>query len=235
MTTGTDKQKHIYPIQIALRTQRLIQGSMFYDVFMDTATGQYVRIIPNAEQEIKKSLIQNAGWSEDTYETSWDCFKFFLEEFKNPIFQHTVYSIISHWDWYISNLGVFIYFAEKHLDPNKQIDKDLLKVSSKPFFKQMEIIKNETGILLNLDSDTLDLVEEMHLVRNLGMHNEWNVDETYLKYSKTTNLKLGDKRNFDIPELTKWYSAFLQLIEVLTYEIATLYSQIPPFKLLKVD
>ena len=35
--------KHSYPLMIALRTERLIQGSLFYSVFMDTATGLYVQ------------------------------------------------------------------------------------------------------------------------------------------------------------------------------------------------
>ena len=220
----------MYPLKIALRAQRLIQGSLFYDVFVDTATGQYVKIIPNSESAIKDFLINKAGWNEETYETSWSCFEDYLKEFQNPIFHHTVYSIISHWDWYISNLGKFIDFAEKYIVPEKQRNKDLLKLNFKPFIKQIEVIKNETGILLNIESITLDLVEEMHLVRNLGMHNEWEADDTYLKYTKTKNMKLGDKRKFEIVEMTQWHYAFSQLISVLSSEIAILYAQAPKYE-----
>ena len=230
MNIASNSQKHLYPLRIALRAQRLIQGSLFYDVFTDTATGQYVKIVPNAERTIKDLLINKAGWSEETYETSWVCFESYLKEFQNPIFHHTIYSIISHWDWYVSNLGKFINFAEKYISPEKQTNKDLLKLNFKPFAKQMEIIKNETGILLNAENDTLDLVEEMHLVRNLGMHNEWEIDDTYLKYTKTKNLKPGDKRIFGITEITIWHSAFLQLIGTLSSEIAILYAQVPKYE-----
>jgi hypothetical protein len=229
MNTVSNSLKHLYPLKIALRAQRLIQGSLFYDVFVDTATGQYVRIVPDAERTIKDLLIKD-GWSEETYETSWACFENYLKEFQNPIFQHTVYSIISHWDWYVSNLGRFIDFAEKYISPEKQTNKDLLKLSFKHFAKQIEVIKNETGILLNTDNDTLDLVEEMHLVRNLGMHNEWEIDDTYLKYTKTKNLKPGEKRKFEIAEMTKWHSAFLQLIGTLSSEIAIHYAQVPKYE-----
>lgn len=227
---ATNSEKHLYPMNIALRAQRLIQGSLFYDVFIDTATGQYLKVIPNAEGTVKDFLINNAGWSIETYETSWSCFEEYLNEFQNPIFHHTVYSIISHWDWYVSNLGKFIDFAEKFTLPEKQTNKDLLKLNFKPFVTQIEIIKSETGISLNIESDSLDLVEEMHLVRNLGMHNEWEVDDTYLRKTKTINLKLGDKRKFEITELTKWHSAFLQLIGILSFEIAIRYAQVPNYE-----
>jgi hypothetical protein len=226
----SNPQKHEYPLKIALRAQRLIQGSMFYNIFMDTATGQYIRTIPNAERTIKNILISDAGWSEKTYETSWSCFEEYVNEFQSPIYQNVVYSLISHWDWYISNLGKFIDFAEKSLSPKKQTDKDLLKLNSKPFTKQIEIIKNETGISLLIDDDTLDLVEEIDLVRNLGMHNEWEVDETYLKKTKTLRFGLGEKRIFDIPEMTKWHSAFLQLINVLASETAVHYAEVKKYK-----
>ena len=226
----SNSQKHLYPLKIALRAQRLIQGSLFYDVFVDTATGQYVRVIPNAEGTIKDFLINKAGWSEETYDTSWACFEGYLNEFQNPIFHHTAYSIISHWDWYVSNLGKFIAFAEKSAFPEKQTNKDLLKLNFKPFATQIEIIKSETGVSLNVDSDTLDLVEELHLVRNLGMHNEWEVDDTYLRKTKTKNMKLGDKRVFEIAEITKWHAAFLQLIGTLSSEIAIRYAQVPKYE-----
>ena len=227
---ASNPQKHLYPLKIALRAQRLIQGSLFYDIFVDTATGQYVRIVPNAERTIKSFLINSAGWSEETYETSWACFEDLLNEFQSPIHQHAVYSIISHWDWFISNLGRFIDFAEKSLTPEKQTDKDLLKLNFKPVTKQIEIVKNETGISFAIDGNTLDLVVEMDLVRNLGMHNEWEVDDTYLKKTKTSRFKPGDKRVFDIQEITKWHSAFLQLIGTLASEIAVHYSQVPKYE-----
>ena len=227
---ASNPQKHLYPLKIALRAQRLIQGSLFYDVFMDTATGQYVRTVPNPERTIKDFLINNAGWSEDTYETSWGCFKDYLKEFQSPIHQHAVYSMVSHWDWFISNLGRFIDFAERSLAPEKQTDKDLLKLNFKPFTKQIEIVKKETGISLNIDGNTLDLIEEMDLVRNLGMHNEWEVDDTYLKKTKTSGFKSGNKRIFEIAEITKWHYAYLQLIGALASEIAVRYAQVPNYE-----
>jgi hypothetical protein len=229
MNSGTSAHQHLFPIKIALRAQQLIQGSLFYDVFVDTATGLYVRVIPDAEGTIKAKMVKD-GINEETYETSWSCFRAYLNEFQNPIYHRTIFSIISHWDWFISNLGRFINFGEKILSPRKQPDKNLLKLSFKPFSKQIEIIKKESRTPLIIDQEIIDLVEEMNLVRNIGMHNEWDVDETYLKYTKTKQFKFGQKRIFDISEMTRWHGAFLKLIDTLSSEIAIRYSHVPNFE-----
>ena len=91
---ASNPQKHLYPLKIALRAQRLIQASLFYDVFVDTATGQYVKTVPNAEGTIKDFLINNAGWSEETYETSWGWLLIVLSA--GYLFIYIVLYILSH-------------------------------------------------------------------------------------------------------------------------------------------
>jgi hypothetical protein len=227
--TNSNHPQHLYPLKIALRANRLIQGSLFYGVFVDTASGLYVRAIPEAEQRVKEELLKS-GWNERTYEISWSCFVDYLNEFPNPIHQSALYSIISHWDWYVSNLGKFIDFAEKQVSPTKQTDKDLLRLNFRPFCNQIKIIKHQTRISFEISTETMDLVEEMHLVRNLGMHNEWEVDGTYLKKTKTANWKIGEKRTLDIHEITNWHSAFLKLIDVLSSNISSNYAQVPVYE-----
>jgi len=224
----SNQPEHLYPRKIALRTQRLIQGTLFYNVLADTTIGMYFSEVPDAVEKVKGKLIKS-GWSEDTYEISWSCFEEYINEFKNPIFQHAIYSIIGHWDWYISNLGKFIYFAEEHISPDKKKDKDLLKLSSKPFAKQIDIIKNQTGITFKIKDEDIDLIEEMHLVRNLGLHNQWEVDETYLKNTKAKNFEVGNKRLIETPELEKWHSAFVNLVLETSSQLAVLYTGVPSY------
>lgn len=224
-----NSRRHLYPLKIALRAQRLIQGSLFYDVLVDTAAGQYVRLVPDAEKSIKNILINKDGWNEETYKTSWECFDYYIKEFQNPIYQHAVYSMISHWDWFISNLGKFIYFAEKSRSPEKQVTKDLLRINFKPFTDQIKIVNRETGISYIIDGDTLNLIKELHLVRNLGMHSQWEIDEIYLRETITNGLVVGQKREFDIQELTKWHTALLQIIDVLASTVAVHYANVPPY------
>ena len=216
--------KHSYPLMIALRTERLIQGSLFYSVFMDTATGLYVREESNSEEKIKETLIKS-GWKKETYETSWSCFEDYLKEFVNPIYQNTIYSIISHWDWYVSNLGKFIHFAKSHISPYTGVENSLLRINRLPFINQIELIEKSTGIKFPMDNYILTNIEEMHLVRNLGMHNEWEVDGDYLKHTKTTGWKICQKRQLEINEIENWHSAFIKLITVISNDIAILYAQ----------
>jgi hypothetical protein len=227
-SSSFNQPTHLYPRKIALRSQRLIQGSLFYGVIADMSIGQYFSVVPNAEKKMKDLLI-SGGWSEDTYEISWSCFMEYINEFENPIFQHAVYSIISHWDWYISHLGKFIHFAEGEISPDKKRDNNLLKLNTKPFAEQINIIKSQTGIILKIENEALDLIEEMHLVRNLGLHNQWEVDNTYLKYTKTKNPEIGKKRLIKLPELEKWHSAFLDLVAETSTQLAILYAGAPNY------
>lgn len=222
-------KQHLYPLKIALRAQKLIQGSVFYGVFVDLAAGQYVRIVSNPEGKIKHLLLQE-GLSEETYETSWTCFRDYMNEFQHPIYQHGLYSMISHWDWYISRLGKFINFSRKYISPNQSDDSNLSKLNRTPFKNQINILKASTNLAFLFQEDSIDLIEEMHLVRNLGMHNEWEVDEDYLKKSIIKNWKFGQKREFDILEINKWHSALIDVISVTAHNIASHYSQVSNYE-----
>jgi hypothetical protein len=226
---SANQPKHTYPLTIALRAQKLIQGSVFYGVFVDMAAGQYVRLVSDPAGKIKHLLLQE-GLSEETYEVSWECFREYMDEFQHPIYQHGLYSMVSHWDWYISRLGKFINFARKYYSPQKSEDPNLSKLNRKPFKDQISILKASTGVPFSFQEDSVDLIEEMNLVRNLGMHNEWEVDEDYLKKSRIKNWKIGRKREFNMPEIEKWHSALLNVISVSANDVARNYAKAPKYE-----
>lgn len=230
MSTASNlvQPKHPYPLAIGVRTQRLIQGSIFYDVFVDTATALYVKAVPDGEGSIKKSLMRD-GWREDTYETSWSCFVEYLTEFPDPSHQNAVFSIISHWDWYVSSLGRFIDFGNAHLFAEGQ-RRNLRQLSLRPFREQVTAIEKATSIDFSAHGEAIALVHEMHLVRNIGMHNEWRVDTAYLKYTKTPNLAIGQKRLPSIDELGKWHTGFVGLINFLSLQVAIRYARVPTYE-----
>lgn len=221
--------KHIYPLKIALRSRKLIQGSIFYNVFVDLASGQYVRGVPDAERKIRKLLLES-GMKEETYEVSWSSFEEYMGEFQNPIYQYGIYSMISHWDWYISNLGKFVNFSKKYILKNDTDESVLLKLNRRPFREQIEKLEISTNQVFNFIDNSIDLIDEMHLVRNLGMHNEWEVDEDYLKKSINKDWKIGQKRIFEIEEIEKWHTALSDIISVTSNDIAILYAQIPTYE-----
>jgi len=223
------QMQHLYPLKIALRAQKLIQGSVFYGAFTDLATGQYVRVIPGATEKIK-ALMLESGLSDENYETSWEYFVVYMNEFKHPIFQHGIYSMISHWDWYISNLGRFVNFVINDTNLNKIKKTSLLKLNCKPFREQINILKSAVGIDFAFKPNTIVLIEEMNLVRNLGMHNEWEVDDDYLKKTSNANWEIGQKRDFQTEEMNEWHAALLDVITITAHHVATRYSQIPHYE-----
>lgn len=220
---------HPYPKRISLRAQKLLQGSLFYFIFLDTATGLYLSKSHDPEKDVREALISKANWEVKTYEISWDCFTEYVNEFLNPIQQQVIFSMVSHWDWFVSKIGKFINFANHELNLLSQSEKDLNNLSLKPFTKQLEIIKSASSIPFNIKPASIELIEELHLVRNLGLHNEWEVDELYLQRSKSSGYKVGQKRNVDMSEINSWHKAFVDLITSLSDEIATRYYSVSSY------
>ncbi len=163
------------------------------------------------------------------FNISWDCFVEYMNEFQHPIFQHSLYSMISHWDWYVSNLGKFVSYAIKHISPEKPENPYLVKLNRKPFREQISILNMTTEISFRFEDAAVESVEEMSLVRNLGMHNEWDVDEDYLKKTNVKNWQVGQKRTFDIIEVNKWHSALLNIVSVTANSLANHYANVPKY------
>lgn len=71
---------------------------------------------------------------------------------------------------------------------------------------------------------------EMSLVRNLGLHNRWEVDEVYLKNSSHSGaLVVGELRLVNASELLPWRSALSQLLMGIWSPIAQLYVGAPEY------
>ena len=71
----------------------------------------------------------------------------------------------------------------------------------------------------------------MYLVRNLGMHNQWKVDEKYIKYSINKNWNVGDFRNVTIDELTDWNKHLHNIFQLTSSAISNKFDFVPPFPL----
>lgn len=222
---------HPYPYKIGMQVEKLIQGAMFYSSFVDVVVGEYLHTVPNAYEKIKLKFT-NQGMKEQTWDVSWQCLENYMELLPNPVFQYSLYSMVIHWDWFISRLGSFVHFARSHDEnpPIKQKDEKTLQRLS--FVKVEDIfplLENSTGLNFNIDPPVLSLFSEMLLVRNLGMHNEWEVDQVYINQTKTTGWKLGQQRLFTSAELEEWQRAMLKIIGILVFKIAQRYVNIPAF------
>lgn len=102
--------------------------------------------------------------------------------------------------------------------------KGLARIGFRPIRKQIEILEQCTGITFSLDANTLDLAEEMALVRNLGIHNRWEVNGFYRSESKSSSQwSDGEIRVFDSTELQQWYKSLIDMTHATSFPIAKLY------------
>jgi hypothetical protein len=221
---------HSFPIQVSIQTQEFIQAVLFYAMFADIAAGKYVRL-PNALDNIEQELIKE-GLDKKLWDNGWNYLQRYQPIFNNTIFQNVLILMRSHWDWYIRQIGEFVSFARNHvsspaLDRNQQ--KNLARIAWKEITQQLTILEESCGIRFNLSHAILSDINEMSLVRNLGMHNRWEADDYYLNKTSSSNWDLKDVRLIEIAELRSWSGSLSKLINESSLEIAIKYAGAPDF------
>ncbi len=222
---------HLYPYQIAWQTLEFVQGAMFHVIFMDIAAGQRVRQ-SGATVDIEKEMMA-AGTTQDILDLHWKFLAKHKVVFEGFVPQNTIVSMQSHWDWYLRRLGVFILFARQAVaDPPlpSKISRDLKRIGFANFVDQIDILRESTGLSLLISTESVERVREMSLVRNIGLHNRWEVDEAYLKQTKSAGLWLvGDIRAVESPELLGWQEDLMKVINATWAPIAERYVSAPDF------
>jgi hypothetical protein len=230
VTKTADAKAHPYPIQVSLQTQEFIQAVLFYAMFADSAAGAYVRL-PNALNNIEKKLIEE-GLGKREWERGWDYLQKYQAIFNNTIFQNVVILMRSHWDWYIRQIGEFINFARVHLalpPLNKKQQSDLNRIGWSEITRQLVILEESCGIRLSLSPQILFDINEMSLVRNLGLHNRWEVDDFYLRKTSSSIWELRDVRIIEIGELQSWAGSLSKLLNETSLQIAIKYVAAPKY------
>ena len=70
----------------------------------------------------------------------------------------------------------------------------------------------------------------MSLVRNISLHNRWEVDEGYLKQTRSSGpWTAGDIRTVESPELLGWHKDLMEVINAIWPTIAERYVNAPDF------
>ena len=226
ITSTPDAKAHGFPIQIALQTQEFIQGAMFYYSFQDIASGEFVRSNPG---EIDRKMIEQ-GFNKPALDQAWKILEKYLDVFRTTVFQNVLVSFCSHWDWYIRKLSEFI--ATHHLVAvgqaltERQL-KEIRRIDRLAIPQQPAMIEQVCNIQFGISIDQVGLLREMSLVRNLGLHNRWEVDSYYLAKSSCNKYKDGHLREFDVDELRTWHQALLNTVQVTGLTIAIQFKGAP--------
>ena len=230
VTKAPNAQAHPFPFQVAVQTYEFILGVLFYAMVSDTASGEYVRL-PNALNQMETKLLSE-GLSKKEWDRGWNIIQKYMSVFENTVFQNVLMLMRSHWDWYIRQLGGFVRFSRNHVSSppldNKQ-QKLLDNVDRKEIKEQLEILEMACGITFNIPATVMESIKEMSLVRNLGMHNRWEIDSFYLNKTSTSGWVLGDIRLIDIKDLREWASSLNKIIDETSLPIAVKYVSAPDY------
>lgn len=225
-----DAKAHPFPCQIAFQTQEFIQGIVFWFTCADEAAGAFIRL-PNGLNMLKASLLR-AGMREETWEFGWDYLSKYKSLFESVVFQNVLVAIRSYWDWYINKLSEFIIFAQENTGNAlmKRELKDLQRITRPEILEQISKMEKVCKLDFEVSEQTKQSIKEMSLVRNLGLHNRWEVDQEYLnKTSQKNRWRIGNIRTFDSKELGLWYRSLLDLINKTCRPVAIKYASAPKY------
>lgn len=226
-----DAAAHGYPFQISIQTQEFLQATLLHASFVDIAAGQAVRS-PGGLEKIERQYIDCVG-SKATYDEAWSYLTKYRHVFEKTALQSVLVALNSHWDWYIRKLGEFVLFAraEARIMSSASEEKSIRRLGVLPLLDQIDVLENSLGVSLPFSEAERMELEEMSLVRNLGLHNRWEVDEKYLSQTPRRGLQSGELRIVEVTELHHWHGLMIRLINsscsgvARTYRSASSYPQ----------
>ena len=219
-----DAKAYPFPYQIAFQTLELMQGAIFWFICADKATGDFIRQ-PNGLNILKANLII-AGMQAEEWESGWNYLNKYKDLFQDTVFQNVLIALRSYWDWYITKLVEFIIFARQNTDDAIMGNnlKNLQRITHKEILEQITFVEQICNIDFRIPKKTKQHTKEMSLVRNLGLHNRWEVDQIYLnKTSEQRQWQIGDIRTFDSKELAIWHRSLIDLIRKTCKPVAIKY------------
>jgi len=227
-TPDGHRRAHPYPFQIGVLTQQFLQGTIFHLAMMDEASGRYVRqdgAIPALEQWFLENGLDNRS-----LEIGWAALNKHIALFKMFGAMNVVVALNSQWDWYIRRLAGFSIFALRHegaADP--RIDKALSRLERRPILEQITGIELATKVHVALTDEESEHLKELSLVRNLALHNRWEVDEQYARQSARNRWEPGEVREFDLSEGYAWNRSLLRVLNALSFEVAQRFANAPAY------
>lgn len=222
---------HPFPYQVSMRALELLQAATFYPAFMDCAFGLYRDSTSDVMNQLHQAFIA-AGMSQADWEMNTDCLEKYIEFLPSPLMQSAVVAGLSQWDWYVGKLGRFIKFAREYGPKptmKEAMEHNLPLIPLRPFSEQIQILNQASDNTLHISEYCIDDLREMILVRNLGVHCNWEVTAYYLKSTKTTGWSLGDTREVSIGELEVWRDALYSIINDTSRHFSVMYSKVPDF------
>ena len=187
--------------------------------------------LPDGMAKLEKQFTQKL-YSKETYDQAWELLAKYRPVFERVPFQSVLISLNSHWDWYLRKLIDFILFARVNIGAAPLSNDDarrLERCGALPMLDQIEVVELSAGVQLTLTDEQRDELKEMALLRNLGLHNRWEVDARYLSNTRRQGLQLGELRLIDIDELYQWHRLLMSLVNDSASKVAVALVAAPDY------
>ena len=213
-----------------MQTLEFLQASLFYASFTDVATGEFVRL-PDGMKKLEGRFTEKL-YSKATYDEAWGYLSKYFPVFERVPFQSVLIALISHWDWYLRKLVDFILFSRAHTGAPELSNAEtrrLERCGRLPIMEQIDVVEFSSGVSLALAEEERTELKEMALVRNLGLHNRWEVDAPYLANTSRRNLESGDLRLVEVEELYQWHKLLIKLVNESASKVGVAFVAAPDF------
>tara|TARA_A100001015_G_scaffold21502_1_gene24405 strand:- start:5 stop:670 length:666 start_codon:yes stop_codon:yes gene_type:complete len=110
------------------------------------------------------------------------------------ILKYCFINLIARTDVFLNDVASSVYLWKKPNLEMKKREKDLLNFSHSSFKNKLKHLKKEFSLVFPEISEKEESIVEIFSTRNLILHNNGLVNETYLKLSKNSDQSLGEER-----------------------------------------
>lgn len=110
------------------------------------------------------------------------------------IYKYCFVNIIARIDAFLNDIARSIYLWKKTDLQDAEREKIALKFSHSSFKSKLKHFKEKFGLTFPHIEERESSIVELFSTRNIILHNNGLVNETYLKINQDSNLKIGDKR-----------------------------------------
>ena len=110
------------------------------------------------------------------------------------IYKYCFVNIIARTDAFLNDIAKSVYLWKKAELQEGKREKIILKFSHSSFKNKLNHLKKEFGLVFPHIEEQESSIVELFSTRNIILHNNGLVNETYLKINQDSKLKIGDKR-----------------------------------------
>ncbi|WP_299137115.1 hypothetical protein [uncultured Tenacibaculum sp.] len=120
-----------------------------------------------------------------------------VTKYETEIYKYCFINLIARTEAFLNDILEALYIWENSSLTEKEREKSILNFSHTSFKKKMEFLKRKFNLTFPLIEEHNSDIIELFSTRNIILHNNGLINETYLKINKTSKFTIGDKKVVD--------------------------------------